>query len=93
MEHSKAKLHKALCEAGLITSAKEFLEAYAEAHEKYRKVRYEQLNEVTNAIWVSEALNSIRCQVTVDDARLKSGLNMFFQDFIDSFELRHTQKS
>jgi FMN phosphatase YigB (HAD superfamily) len=88
MEHSKAKLHKALCEAGLITNVKDFLEVYAEAHEKYRKMRYEQLNEVTNAIWVSEALNTIRCQVTVDDARLKSGLNVFFQDFIDSLELR-----
>ena len=33
-----------------------FLEAYNEAHLKYRKIRYEQFKEVTNAVWVSEAL-------------------------------------
>lgn len=69
------------------------MEAYAKAHEKYRVVRYEKLREVTNAVWVSEALNSIRCKVTVEDSRLKFGLNVFFQDFIDSLELRpHAKK-
>ncbi len=88
MERSKAKLHKALCEAGLNTDANEFMWAYAKAHEKYRTVRYEQLREVTNAVWVSEALCDARCDVEVDDARLKAGLNVFFQDFINSLRLR-----
>jgi FMN phosphatase YigB (HAD superfamily) len=88
MERSKAKLHKALCDAGLNTEVDEFMEAYAKAHEKYRVVRYEQLREVTNAIWVSEALCNTHCTVTVDDSRLKAGLNVFFQDFIGTFQLR-----
>lgn len=92
LQESKLKLHKALCQAGLTTNKKEFLNAYAEAHEKYRKIRYEQLREVTNAIWVSEALNNIQCPVTVEDARLKAGLNVFFQDFLDSFKLRPNAK-
>lgn len=92
MERSKAKLHRALCEAGLNTDVDEFMEAYAKAHEKHRKVRYEQLKEVTNAVWVSEALCNARCNVTVDDSRLKAGLNVFFQDFIDTFELRTSAK-
>lgn len=88
LQDSKTKLHEALREAGIITNKEQFMEAYAKAHEKYRVVRYEQLREVTNAIWVAEALNAVGCKTTVDDAKLKFGLNMFFQEFIDSLELR-----
>lgn len=88
MERSKAKLHRALREAGLNSDVDEFTDAYAAAHEKYRVVRYEQLREVTNAVWVSEALCNTRCKVAVDDSRLKAGLNVFFKDFIDTLELR-----
>ena len=56
LEISQLKLHSALKEAGLETDVDMFTEAYKVAHEKYRKIRYEQLTEVTNAIWVSEAL-------------------------------------
>ena len=41
LEASKQKLHKTLCEAGLKTNVEEFMKAYAEAHEKFRKIRYE----------------------------------------------------
>ena len=88
MERSKAKLHSALCEAGLSTDIDEFMDAYSKAHERHRLVRYEKLKEVTNAIWVSEALCNLHCNVTVDDSRLKSALNIFFQDFIGTLELR-----
>jgi HAD superfamily hydrolase (TIGR01549 family) len=64
------------------------LEAYNASHQKYRKVRYEQYREVTNAVWVAEALCSLRIKVAPEDARIKSALNVFFQDFIDTLELR-----
>ena len=92
LEASKRKLHKALCEAGLKTDFEEFMEAYAEAHEKYRKIRYEELREVTNAVWVSETLNNIRCKTNSEDPRLKVALNVFFQEFIDSLKLRPNAK-
>jgi len=88
LEASKRKLHKTLCEAGLKTDVEEFMKAYAEAHEKYRKIRYEELREVTNAVWVSETLNNVRCKTNAEDPRLKVALNVFFQDFIDSLKLR-----
>ncbi len=88
LQDSKTKLHEALCEAGLVTNPEQFMEAYAKAHEKYRVIRYQQLREVTNAVWVSETLSAVGCKVTVDDARLKAGLNVFFQNFIDSLKLR-----
>ena len=69
-----------------------FFAAYIVAHEKYRKVRYEQLREVTNAVWVAEALCNLGFQVTPDDSRIKAALNVFFQDFIDTLELREGAK-
>lgn len=93
LEASITKLHKALCNAGLKTNPTEFQEAYKEAHEKHRGTRYQKLREVTNAVWVSEALNKIGCPVTLEDSWLKSGLNVFFQDFVNSLELRsHAKK-
>jgi putative hydrolase of the HAD superfamily len=93
LEASRLKLHKALHEAGLRTEVEEFLEAYKKAHEKYRVVRYEKLREITNAVWVAEALNALGCNVTEEDERLKAALNVFFQDFVDSLELRrHAEK-
>ncbi len=88
IDASRKKLHKALTEAGFETGLAEFLEAYIEAHEKYRVVRYEQLREVTNAVWVCEALNNLGCSVSVDDSRIKTALNVFFQDYVDSLEFR-----
>jgi putative hydrolase of the HAD superfamily len=88
IDASRRKLHKALTEAGFETGMAEFLEAYIEAHEKYRVVRYEQLREVTNAVWVCEALNRLGCSVSVDDSRIKTALNVFFQDYVDSLEFR-----
>lgn len=88
LQESKIKLHNALCQAGLTTNIDEFMDAYTKTHEKYRIIRYEQLKEVTNAIWVSEALTNIQCPATLGDARLKEGLNVFFQDFVDSLKLR-----
>jgi putative hydrolase of the HAD superfamily len=88
MEASREKLHKALVNEGFDVAKDRFLEAYIVAHEKYRKVRYEQLREVTNAVWVTEALCNLGFQLTPDDSRVKAALNVFFKDFIGTLELR-----
>jgi HAD superfamily hydrolase (TIGR01549 family) len=88
MDASRRTLHMALTDAGFETGLAEFLEAYMQAHEKYRVVRYEQLREVTNAVWVCEALNSLGCTVNPEDSRIKAALNVFFQNYLESLELR-----
>jgi len=93
LETSREKLHVALQQAGLEVDVSNFKEAYRSAHEKYRKVRYEKLREVTNAIWVSEALCNSGCKTTVKNSKLKEGLNIFFQDFVDSLILRKHAKN
>jgi HAD superfamily hydrolase (TIGR01549 family) len=92
MDASKQKLHVALVAEGFDVAKDNFIEAYNLTHEKYRKVRFEQLREVTNAVWVAEALCNLGFKVTVDDARVKAALNVFFQGFIDTLELREGAK-
>jgi putative hydrolase of the HAD superfamily len=92
METSRQKLYDALLAEGFEVEEDKFMSAYILAHEKYRKVRYEQFMEVTNAVWVAEALSNIGFHVTPEDSRIKAGLNVFFQDFIDSLDLREGAK-
>ena len=77
---------------GFDVDREKFLAAYIVAHEKYRKVRYEQFREVTNAVWVAEALYNLGFKVTADDYRVKAALNVFFQDYIDTLKLREGAK-
>ncbi len=88
LEASMVKLHGALGDVGFVTGREEFLRAYRLAHEKYRLVRYGEFREVTNAVWVSEALCSLGFEVGVGDERLGAALEVFFGDFVDSLELR-----
>jgi HAD superfamily hydrolase (TIGR01549 family) len=93
MDGSKQNLHKSIVAEGFDVDKEKFLGAYDLAHEKYRKVRYGQLREVTNAVWVAEALCSLGFKVAGDDPRVKAALNVFFQDFIDTLELREGAKN
>ena len=92
LKTSRIKLHKILTETGFKTNRKEFLEAYTHAHEKYRVTRYEGLREVTNAIWISEALTNLGYETSADDPRVKVALNIFFKDYVDSLKLRPCAK-
>jgi len=86
MEVSKLKLHKAIAKAGFDADVESFLEAYSRAHEKYRAIRYEELVEVTNAVWISEALNYLGYKIGPEDTRVKVAVNVFFEDYLSSLE-------
>jgi putative hydrolase of the HAD superfamily len=92
MAASKEKLFSALLTEGFEVGRDNFFDAYDLAHEKYRKVRYGQLREVTNAVWVSEALCNLGFKVQQDDFHISAALSGFFQDFIDTLELREGAK-
>ncbi len=92
MDASKENLYSALVAEGFDVSKKSFLQAYDLAHEKYRVIRYEQLKEVTNAVWVAEALCNLDFKATADDYRIKCALNVFFKAYVDTFELRDGAK-
>ncbi|MEM1540812.1 MAG: HAD family hydrolase [Candidatus Bathyarchaeia archaeon] len=88
LEASKLKLYRAIADAGFKVSQEDFLEAYSQAHEKYRVIRYQKLVEVTNAVWISEALNSLGFKTSPEDTRIKAAVNIFFEDYLSSFRLR-----
>ena len=88
LETSKTKLYMAIVEAGFNVSAESFLESYSQSHEKYRLIRYQELVEVTNAIWIAEALNSLGFKTNPEDTRIRTVVNVFFEDYLDSLELR-----
>ena len=92
LETSRMTLYRTLTETGFETSPTEFLAAYNKAHEKYHAVRYNKLKEVTNAVWVSKALNTLGYRTSREDSRIKAALNAFFQDYVGSLELRHCAK-
>lgn len=89
---SKMKLYKAIVDAGFRVGHEKFSKAYSEAHEKYRIIRYQELIEVTNAVWISEALNSLGFKTSPDDSRIKAAVNTFFEDYVNSFKLRRYAK-
>jgi len=87
-EKSEKKLYESLCHSGFDVDYAGFVEAYEKAHQKYRTIRYEELVEVTNAVWVSEALNTLGYKTTPNDENICSAINLFFEDYIQSLKLR-----
>jgi putative hydrolase of the HAD superfamily len=87
-EKSERKLYESLSNAGFKVDCPAFVEAYEQSHQKYRAIRYQELKEVTNAVWISEALNTLSYKTTPNDEKICVAITMFFEDYINSLELR-----
>lgn len=88
LEASEMKLCKAIKNSEFNVDTVSFLKAYSKAYERHRIVRYQRLVEVTNAVWISEALNSLGYETTPQDLTIKTAVNIFFEDYLNSLELR-----
>ncbi len=93
LEDSHEKMFASLLRSGYSLDHESFFKAYREAHQKYREIRYEQLVEVTNAIWISEALNHVGHKTTPQDEGIKTAVNAFFEDYLDALKLRPSARS
>lgn len=87
-EKSEKELYESLRDAGFDVDSASFVEAYEKAHQKYRTIRYQELVEVTNAVWISEALNTLGYKTTPNDENICMAINTFFEDYIQSLRLR-----
>lgn len=86
-EKSKLKLYKSLVKAGFNVAEKEFLDAYDQAYEECRLKRYNELVEVTDAVWVTEALKRLGFQADPADVQLKAAISSFYEDYFNSLKL------
>lgn len=94
LEDSEDKMVRSLTASGCDLDREEFFEAYERAHHKYWNIRYGQLKEVTNAVWVSEALNHLGYTRTPDDEEIKTAVNAFFGNYLKALRLRaHAKKT
>jgi len=92
LERAEDKLYRSLLKSGFILSRESFFETYNKAQQKHRKVRYQQLIEVTNAVWISEALGYLGYNVTPEDERIKTAVNRFFEEYLAALKLRSSAK-
>lgn len=86
-EKSKLKLYKNLVKSGFNAAEKEFLDAYDTAYEECRLKRYNELIEVTDAVWVAEALRRLGFQIDPGEARVKAAISSFYENYFSSLEL------
>ena len=93
LENAENKLFRSLVANGYSTDRRSFSEAYNRAHKKYREIRYGQLVEVTNAVWVSEALNHLGYTTTPQNERIKTAINVYFEGYLNALKLRPFAKS
>lgn len=87
-ENSVKKMYESLRDVGFNMSYEHFTQAYERAHQKYRAIRYQELVEVTNVVWLSEALNSLGFATNPDEENVKEAINIFFKDYIQSLRRR-----
>jgi putative hydrolase of the HAD superfamily len=92
LEDSEDNMFKSLIASGLDLGREEFFEAYERAHHEYWNIRYGQLKEVTNAVWISKALSYLGYAVTADDQRVKTAVNAFFENYLGALKLRVNAK-
>jgi HAD superfamily hydrolase (TIGR01662 family) len=86
-EMSKLKMYEALVKAGFNVSERNFFDAYNQSYEKSRLTRYQELVEITDSVWISDALNCLGFQTDPSDPRVKTAVNAFFEDYLDALEL------
>lgn len=87
-EKSINKMYESLVEDSFDLNRKLFDNVYEQVWQKYRLIRYQKLVEVTNAVWLSEALNQIGFSTQPDDDVVKKAVNVFFRDYFRSLKRR-----
>ena len=88
LEDSENKMFRSLIASGYNLDRKAFFEAYEKTHHKYWNIRYGQLKEVTNAVWVSEALNDLGYALTPEAEEIKTAVNAFFENYLKALTPR-----
>lgn len=92
-EGSKEKLYQSLAENGYNSSSTDFFQEYERAYQKYREIRYGKLVEISNRVWISEALNRLGYMTTPQDEKIQFAVKAFFVDYLKALKLRRSARS
>ncbi|MCW4052435.1 MAG: HAD family hydrolase, partial [Candidatus Bathyarchaeota archaeon] len=90
---SKEKLYQSLKKNGYNCSSKDFFQEYEQAYQKYREIRYGQLVEISNEVWISDALNKLGYMTTPQNEKIQIAVNAFFEDYLEALKLRKSARS
>lgn len=85
-EKSINKMYESLVEDGFDLNRRVFDDVYELVRQKYKAIRYQKLVEVSNTIWLSEALNQMGFSTKPEDNPVTKAVNVFFQDYFRSLK-------
>jgi len=88
-EDSLSAMYRSLLRNGLKADFESFCEAYEAAWKRYRSIRYQQFTEVTNAVWLAEALNNLRLKASSEDDFVKKAVNVYFRGYLRAIKPRN----
>lgn len=87
-DDSLGAMYRSLLRDGLRVDFESFRGAYEAAWKRYRLIRYQRLVEVTNAVWLAEALNSLGFKASPDDDAVKKAVNAYFRGYLRAIRPR-----
>ena len=90
LETSEEAMFKSLVSNGFTLDKTRFMNAYKTAYQKYHNIRYSQLVEVNNSVWISEALNIVNYRVQLEDTRVRNAILAFFKNYLDALTLKQS---
>lgn len=93
VEAAERKLFTSLVQDGYKVGVEDFLAAYTRAFQRNEEIRIKSLVEVTNAVWVSEALNNLGFDTKPEDDPVKAAVDVFFEDYLFGLRLRPSVKT
>jgi len=82
------KTYESLVDDGFQMDCKRFMEVFYKTYQKYRLVRYQELVEVSNSVWIAETLNQLGFAVEPDDGAVRKAVNISFQSYFQSLKAR-----
>lgn len=77
-------LHERLKAEGFNLNYQTFMEAYRKAYAKYWKIRREELKEVSNMVWVAEALRLAGLEASSRDPAIERAVKDYFQPYLEA---------
>jgi putative hydrolase of the HAD superfamily len=89
IEEIVKKSYESLVDDGFQMDRKRFMDVFYQIYQKYRLVRYQDLVEVSNSVWIAETLNQLGFAAEPDNGAVRKAVNISFQTYFQSLKARH----